>query len=129
MDDESSQPTGFPNPAQDHAETSLNLHQYVVRHPQATYFWRTEGHGMLGAGIAPGDLLIVDRAIDPRPDDVVVVVLRGEYLVRRWRREPEGIVLSADHPDYPTLLIHTEEDCQVWGVVIYVLHNPNRRPR
>lgn len=119
--------TGFPNPAQDYAESSLNLQQYAVRHPEATFFWRAQGDAMQGAGISSGDILIVDRAIEAHPDNVVVAIIGGEYLVRRWRRIAEGIVLSAEHPDHPPILIEHEEECQIWGVVIYVLHNPNGR--
>jgi DNA polymerase V len=121
--------TGFPNPATDHAERNLNLHQYAVRHEEATFFWRARGEAMREAGITDGDLLIVDRFVDARPGDVVVVAVAGEFLVRRWRREADGALLYTEHPDYPPLVISSETDYQIWGTVIWVLHNPNRRRR
>jgi DNA polymerase V len=126
--DDASQPTtGFPSLAQDYAESSLNLHAYVVRHPEATFFWRAQGGGMQGAGIFSGDILVVDRAVEPHQGDVVVAAVAGEYLVRRWYREPEGIMLLAEHPDHPPLLVSAEEPCECWGVVVAVVHDPNRR--
>jgi len=118
--------TGFPNPATDHAESSLDLHQYAVRHPQATFFWRAEGDAMRDAGISSGDVLVVDRAVQPVPGQVVVATVGGEFLVRRWRRDAASLVLYAEHPAYPPLVIQSDEECQIVGVVIYVLHDPNR---
>ena len=121
-------PTGFASPA-DYVESSLNLHQLVVTHPEATFFWEAQGDGMRDAGIASGDILIVDRSEDARHDDVVVVAVQGDYLVRRWRRAPDGIVLIAEHPDYAPLLLAGEVEYRIWGVVIAVLHYPNRKRR
>jgi|SRR5215469_5117957 len=125
--DDASRYTGFPSPA-DFAERSLNLHALAVTHPEATFFWTARGDGMEGAGIYSGDVLVVDRSLDPNSHDVVVVVLQGEYLVRRWHLTSEGLVLSAEHPGYPDLII-TDNSCTCWGVVVWVLHNPNRKRR
>ncbi len=118
--------TGFPSPAADYMERSLNLHHFAVRHAEATFFWRAEGEAMRDAGISSGDILVVDRAVQALPGQVVVATVGGEFVVRRWRRDDVGVVLYAEHPDYPPLIIQGEEVCEIVGVVIYVLHDPNR---
>jgi DNA polymerase V len=114
MDDDQ-QRMGFPNPAQDHAETALNLHLHAVRHPEATYFIRAEGDGMRSVGIFPGDLLVVDRALDPLPGDIVIAIDAGDFVLRHWERGEQE-----ETPD-------AAGDTQVWGVVAFVLHAPGRR--
>ena len=122
--------TGFPNPTSDHTEQSLDLHRFAVRHPDATYFWRVKGESMRDAGMSSGDVLVIDCAIEARSGDVVVAKVQGEYLVRRLRHVAGHMTLEADHPGYPILIFQEEEPCEIWGVVVYVLHNPNpeRRP-
>ena len=113
---------GFPSPADDYLEQKLDLNQLLIKHPSATFFVRVEGHSMEGAGIFSGDILIVDRALTPKQNDIIVCVLNGEFSVKRFRKQGGLIVLHAEHPDYPPLSVTAEMDFQVWGVVPYVIH-------
>jgi DNA polymerase V len=121
--------TGFPNPATDHSESSLDLHRYAVRHPEATFFWTADGEAMQGAGIFSGSILVVDRAVEARLGDVVVAWAGGDYVVRRLGTLDGHVALLPDHPGYEPLVFQEAEECEVWGVVIYVLHDPNKRGR
>ncbi len=117
-------PAGFPSPADDFVENTLDLNTHLVRHPAATFFVRVEGDSMVEAGIHPGDILIVDRAVEPHDKAVVVAALNGELVVKRMRRKKDGrIFLEAENPLYPAVEISSEADFHVWGVVTYVIHS------
>ncbi|MBA3824188.1 MAG: translesion error-prone DNA polymerase V autoproteolytic subunit [Ktedonobacterales bacterium] len=121
--------TGFPNPTSDHSESSLDLHRYAMRHPEATFFWTADGDAMQGAGIFHGDILVVDRLVEARLGDVVVAWVGQDYLVRRLGTSDSHVALLPEHPDFVTIVFAEAEECEVWGVVTYVLHDPNQRGR
>ena len=115
---------GFPSPADDHVERTLDLNEELIAHPAATFFLRANGRSMQGAGIHDGDLLIVDRSVPSDDGMVVIAVVDGEFTVKRLRRTHRGMILAAEHPDYPPIPIGTETDVRIWGVVTWVLHRP-----
>lgn len=111
---------GFPSPADDHIENRLDLNEYLIKKPSATFFIRVVGDSMVGAGIHDGDLLIVDRSLTPRDGSVVIAVLCGDLTVKRVRVRGGRVLLVPDNDGYPA--IEPEEDFQVWGVVAYAIH-------
>jgi DNA polymerase V len=116
-------PAGFPSPADDFMDRRLDLNEHLVRNPQATFFIRASGESMLGAGIHPGDLLVVDRSADVKSGDVVIAAVNGELTVKRLRALPGGgCVLAPEHPDYPVIEIGEDTDFEVWGRVMSVIH-------
>ncbi|MFQ5787467.1 MAG: LexA family protein [Thermodesulfobacteriota bacterium] len=117
-------PAGFPSPASDYVEQKLDLNEYLIKHPAATYFVRVEGDSMINAGIFENDVLIVDRALEARNNDVVVAVLNGELTVKRIHYKNDRAFLIADNPDYNPMEITPEMDFNIWGVVTYVIHKP-----
>ena len=115
---------GFPSPADDYVERTLDLNEELITKPAATYFLRAGGRSMLGAGIHDGDLLIVDRSITPEPRMVVVAVVDGEFTVKRLSKRSTGLLLTAEHPGYPPISIGPDTDVRIWGVVKWVVHRP-----
>lgn len=115
---------GFPSPADDYVDRTLDLNEELITRPAATFFLRAGGRSMQGAGIYDGDLLVVDRSISPRPGMVVIAVVNGEFTVKRLRQTDEGPVLAAEHPDYPSIPLGPDIDAWTWGVVTYVIHQP-----
>ncbi len=113
---------GFPSPADDYIEVGIDLNEQLIRHPSSTFFLRVSGDSMTGAGIHHGDLLVVDRSLDPRPGRVVVAVLDGAFTLKRLARYCGHLRLEAANPDYPHLDLHRCGDVQIWGVAIYVIH-------
>lgn len=111
---------GFGSPADDATARRIDLNEVLVRHPQATFFMRARGDAMAGAGIADGDVLIVDRAIAPVHGHVVVAVVDGELLCRRLHRRDAVVQLRADEGQ-PAIAITEECPLQVWGVVTTVI--------
>jgi DNA polymerase V len=114
---------GFPSPAEDHIDSRLDLNRHFVRNPAATFYVRVDGDSMIGAGIHSGDLLIVDRSLEPSPGKVVIAVINGEHTVKRLRREGNLIVLMAENPDYAPIIVSELQELHIWGVVTEVIHS------
>jgi DNA polymerase V len=108
---------GFPSPAQDFEEESLDINEYLVSNSTATFFVRVEGDSMTGAGIQPGDILVVDRSISFRDGHIVVAFVGGERLVKRLKFQGDHGYLVAENPGYPPLLVDEEHPATIWGVV------------
>jgi len=113
---------GFPSPAEDYVDVGIDLNDQLIRHPTSTFFLRVSGDSMTGAGIHDGDLLVVDRSLNPRPGRVVVAVLDGGFTLKRLVRHHGRLRLEAANPDYPPLELQTCGDVQIWGVAVHVIH-------
>jgi DNA polymerase V len=113
---------GFPSPAEDFVENKLDLNQHLIEHPTATFFVRVSGSSMLKAGIHPGDLLVVDRSLEPKDRNVVIAVVHGELVVKRFHQKEEEMFLLAENEDYAPLTITEAMDFSIWGVVTTVIH-------
>ncbi|WP_022949708.1 LexA family protein [Methylohalobius crimeensis] len=116
-------PAGFPSPADDHQEDGLDLNQHLVKHPAATFFVRVEGDSMTGAGIHHGDLLVVDRALEPKSGSIVVAAVNGELTVKRLKVEGERLWLMPEHPDFKPLEIGEGMEFLIWGVVAHAVRS------
>ncbi len=115
-------PAGFPSPADDDVEGRLDLNQHLIHHPAATFFVRVSGESMLGAGIHPGDLLVVDRALEPVHGKVVIAVVNGELTVKRLCIREGQVRLLAENERYAPIVLSGDMDLQIWGVVTNVIH-------
>ena len=113
---------GFPSPADDFIDRSLDLNEFLIKHPAATFFVRVEGHSMIGSGIHPGDILIVDKALEPYDGSIVIAVVNGEFTVKRFKRERGRCWLIPENPAYAPIEIAGDMQLEVWGVVTYVIH-------
>ncbi|MCF7793364.1 MAG: translesion error-prone DNA polymerase V autoproteolytic subunit [Candidatus Cloacimonetes bacterium] len=115
-------PAGFPSPAQDYIEDTLDLNEFLVAHPSATYFVRVDGFSMTGAGIFSGDILIVDRSLEPAHKKIVIAIVDGELTVKRLWQEKNKWYLMPENSDYPKVEITKDMEFVIWGVVVYSLH-------
>ncbi|ANT64963.1 MULTISPECIES: LexA family protein [Prosthecochloris] len=113
---------GFPSPADDHLDISLDLNQALIRHPAATFYARVKGSSMIDAGIEEGDLLVVDKALEPKDGDIAVCFLDGEFTVKRISLREGEVCLVAANRDFPEIRVSGESDLVIWGVVTYVIH-------
>jgi DNA polymerase V len=114
---------GFPSPADDYVEKNLDLNELLVQKPAATFFVRAQGESMLGAGIHPNDILVVDRSLEAVPGKVVICAINGELTVKRLERVNEQWQLKAENPAYADIVIHDELELVIWGVVTNVIHS------
>lgn len=115
-------PAGFPSPAADYEEGKLDLNRHLIKNPAATFFVRVTGDSMLKAGIHNGDLLVVDRSIEPKDKHVVIAVVNGELTVKRIRIRKNKLMLIAENDAYQSREINDQIDFEVWGVVTNVIH-------
>ena len=115
-------PAGFPSPADDYIDGKLDLNSHLIKHPAATYFVRAAGDSMLDAGIHDGDILVVDRAVEPRNDSVVIATVDGELTVKRLRKSGAMVMLVPGNSSYEPLSIDGDTRFEIWGVVITVIH-------
>jgi DNA polymerase V len=114
---------GFPAPADDFLERKLDLNEYLIAHPAATFFVRVEGESMQGAGIHSGDLLIVDRSLLVQDGSIIVALLNSEFTVKRVKKTAQGLSLLPENPKYSAIVVTKEMDFEVWGVVTNVIHH------
>lgn len=119
----SSVKAGFPSPAEDYAEKHLDLNTHLIARPAATFFLRVSGDSMVNAGIFDGDLLIVDRSVEPTHGKVVIAAINGELTVKRLQKTPQGIFLVAENKAYTPIALADSDQVQIWGVVLYAIHS------
>ncbi|MFZ3401750.1 translesion error-prone DNA polymerase V autoproteolytic subunit [Aeromonas salmonicida] len=116
---------GFPSPAQDYVEQTIDLNQHCVSHPAATFYVRASGHSMIGEGINDGDMLIIDRAITARHGDIVLACLDGEFTVKKLQVQPVPALLPGN-PDFPPIYPQEGQELDIFGVVTFVLRKTRR---
>ena len=117
---------GFPSPAQDYVENTLDLNELCIKHPAATYFVRCDGDSMLDAGIHQDDVLIVDRALQARHGDIVIASINGAFTVKRLETKP-FVQLVAMNPAYQNIIPSPDQELEVFGVVTFVIHALSRQ--
>ena len=115
-------PAGFPSPAEEYIEGRLDLNQLLIKHPISTFYLRVTGDSMIGAGIYPNDLLIVDRAYETSDGHVVVARIGSELCVKTLRISDTKVWLESENENYLPLEITEEMDFEVWGRVTASIH-------
>ncbi|MGE8540948.1 MAG: LexA family protein [Acinetobacter sp.] len=117
---------GFPSPAQDYAEESIDLNEYLVHNPATTFVLRVNSFSMKNAGIDAEDKILIDRSLAAEHGDIVLALINNEFTVKRLIKEKredgtEDIWLKAENPEYSDIHFQSEEQFLVWGVVTCVL--------
>jgi DNA polymerase V len=112
---------GFPSPAQDFIDLSIDLNKELIKHPSSTFFGRVKGNSMIDAGINNGDLLIVDKSLDPTDGKIAVCFIDGEFTVKRLKVEKDFCWLLPENESYKPIRVTAENDFIVWGIVVYVI--------
>jgi SOS response UmuD protein. Serine peptidase. MEROPS family S24 len=111
---------GFPSPAQDFIAQAIDLNKYIIKHPAATYFALVNGVSM-DTDLSEGDLLVVDRSLDPQDGKIAVCFVDGEFTVKKIRIEKDRCLLVPSNPDYPVIEVNKDNDFTIWGIVTYVI--------
>lgn len=115
---------GFPSPADNYEEIALDLNKALIQHPAATFYARVKGTSMVDAGIEDGDLLIIDKAAEPKDGAVALCFLDGEFTVKRLELREEGLYLMPANAEFKPIRISEENNFLVWGVITYIIHKP-----
>ena len=114
---------GFPSPARDFTEGTIDLNEELIPRPNSTFIVRARGDSMTGSGIYPGDLLIVDRSLSPRNGSIIIAVLDGELSVKGLELNNDQVTLLSSNPNYSDVIVSEEMDFTIWGVCTNVVHN------
>ena len=112
-----------PSPARDFTEGTIDLNEELIPRPNSTFIVRARGDSMIGSGIYPGDLLIVDRSLSPRNGSIIIAVLDGELSVKGLKLNNDQVTLSSSNPNYSDVIVSEEMDFTIWGVCTNVVHN------
>ena len=114
-------PAGFPSPAEEYVEGPLDLNDYLIRHETATFYVRVKGQSMTGAGILDGDVLVVDRSLEPHHGNIVLAVIDNELTVKELDLQGPVPRLCAHHPGFDPIVLGPEQELLIWGVITGVV--------
>ena len=114
---------GFPSPADDYTEENIDLNEHLISNPFSTFFLRVKGESMIDAGIKDNDLIIVDKSLAAKPEDIVIAMIDGEFTIKRLSIKNDELYLKAENNNYPDFRFKNHIDVQIWGVVIYSIHS------
>lgn len=112
---------GFPSPADDFLDINIDLNKHLIKNPSTTFYGRVKGHSLKDAGIHDGDLLIVDKSLEPVNGKIAVCFIDGEFTVKRIKIEKDIVWLLAENKDYPPIKVTKDNDFVIWGIVINVI--------
>ena len=112
---------GFPSPADDFKETRISLDKVAVKNEAATFYARVAGQSMIGAGLDDGDLLVIDRSLEPQDGKIAVCLIDGDFTVKRLKVEKDCIWLIAENKRYKPIQVTEENELMIWGIVTHVL--------
>lgn len=113
---------GFPSPAQDYMTDSIDLNRDIIRHSDSTFYARAKGDSMIDAGVNDGDILVIDKALQPQNGNMAVCCIEGEFTLKFIEVYDDHIVLRPANPKYEPIVVDKEEGFVVWGVVTYIIH-------
>lgn len=112
---------GFPSPAMDFIDLSIDLNRHLIKHPSATFYGRVKGESMREAGIGDGDLLIIDKSLNPEHGKIAVCFIDGEFTLKRIHIDNDGLWLMPANEKFKPIFVTTESDLRIWGVVTHVI--------
>jgi len=111
---------GFPSPAEDDMDSTLDLNEHLIRNPASTFYVRVTGDSMVDAGIKENDLLVVDKSMQPSHNKIVIANVEGEFTVKRLKIINNEWFLVAENKNYPSMKINN--NISIWGIVTAVIH-------
>jgi DNA polymerase V len=112
---------GFPSPAEDFVDLSIDLNKELIKNASTTFFGRVKGDSMQGAGFEDGDLLVIDKSLEPSNGKIAVCYVNGEFTIKRIKIEKDCIWLLAENPNYKAIKVTEDNDFVVWGMVTNII--------
>ncbi|MCC7444197.1 MAG: translesion error-prone DNA polymerase V autoproteolytic subunit [Saprospiraceae bacterium] len=112
---------GFPSPALDFVDLSIDLNRHLIKHPSATFYGRVKGDSLINAGISNGDLLIIDRSIEPANGKIAVCYIDGEFTAKRIQISRNEVWLIPENEAYQPIRVTEDNDFMIWGIVTHVI--------
>lgn len=112
---------GFPSPALDFVDLTIDLNKHLIKHPSATFYGRIKGLSLKDAGINDGDLLIIDRSLEPINGKIAICYIDGEFTAKRIKKTKNELWLMPENEDYQPIKIEEENNLIIWGIVTHVI--------
>jgi len=112
---------GFPSPAADFDESKISLDAVLVKNREATFYAKASGTSMIGAGIDDGDILVIDRSLEPQNNKVAICCIDGEFTVKRIKISKEGVMLMPENKNFEPIKVTDENQLIIWGIVTYII--------
>jgi len=112
---------GFPSPAADFDESKISLDRVLVKNQEATFYAKASGTSMIGAGIDDGDIMVIDRSLEPQNNKIAVCCIDGEFTVKRIKKTKGEVVLMPENKDYQAIKVTEDNELIIWGIVTYVI--------
>jgi DNA polymerase V len=112
---------GFPSPADDFIDATIDLNKEFIKNPSATFYGRVKGNSMKNAGIDNGDLLIIDKSLEPKDGKIAVCYIDGEFTVKRIKLDKDCLWLVPENDLYKPIKVTADNDFIVWGMVVHVI--------
>lgn len=121
---------GFPSPAQDYSGETIDLNRDLIRHPASTFYGRVVGDSMIEEGISEGDILVIDKSLEPEDGDLAVCCLDGDFTLKRISLTNDGrLYLMPSNRHYNPIEVTPDNEFMVWGIVAYTIKENRRRRR
>ena len=117
---------GFPSPAQDYLETAIDLNKELIKHPASTFYGRVKGDSMIDANVHEGDILIIDKSLEPQNGDMAVCFIDGEFTIKYIKLEKDVIWLQPANDNYKPIKVTIDNDFIIWGIVTYCIQKVRR---
>lgn len=118
---------GFPSPAQDYIDLKIDLNKTLITNPSSTFYGRVKGSSMQDAGILDGDILVIDKSLEPQDGDTAVCFIDGEFTIKHIKIEPDAVYLIPANSKFQPIKITEENNFCIWGIVTYSIKNHKRR--
>lgn len=118
---------GFPSPAQDFMSESIDLNRDLIHHSESTFYARAVGDSLKDAEVHEGDILVVDKSLEPQNGDMVICCVNDDFTLKFIEVHADYVLLCPANPDYKPIKVMPEEYFKVWGVVTYIIHKASRR--
>tara|TARA_Y100000816_G_C25974069_1_gene508393 strand:- start:437 stop:868 length:432 start_codon:yes stop_codon:yes gene_type:complete len=112
---------GFPSPADDFKEIRISLDRELVKNGDATFYAKVSGDSMINAGLSDGDLIVIDRSLDPEHNKIAVCFIDGDFTVKRIIKRGSDLYLKPENKNYKAIKVDEENNLIIWGIVTYVI--------
>lgn len=112
---------GFPSPAADFEGSQISLDKVLVKNFEATFYAKADGSSMIGAGIDDGDIMVIDRSLEPKNGKIAVCLIEGDFTVKRIKVEKDAVYLMPENNSFKPIKVAEENKLIIWGLVTYVI--------
>lgn len=118
---------GFPSPADDYIEDTIDLPKMLVTNPSSTYVLRVKGQSMIDAGIFDKSIIVVDASLEPLNGDIAVCIIDGDFTLKRISKVKDKLYLMPENNDFKPIEVKEGSSFEVWGILTWVLNQPNKK--